>query len=89
MAPRKEPSKKVADKHAKFLAKEHVETLIADEWANMLADGRVAVYTSNIAPGTGGVLTARVGDITLTQHVSAPMTRQEVEAFFAPTLAKP
>jgi hypothetical protein len=24
--------------------------------------------------------TARVGDITLTQHVSAPMTRQEVEA---------
>jgi hypothetical protein len=61
----------------------------ADEWAKMLADRRVATYTSNVAPGTGGVVTARVGDITLTQHVSAPMTRQEVEALFAPTLAKP
>ncbi len=61
----------------------------ADEWANMLADKRVAVYTSNIAPGRGGVVTARVGDLTVTQHVSAPMTRQEVEAFFTPTLAKP
>ena len=60
-----------------------------DEWANMLADGRVAIYVSNFAPGAGGVVTARVGDITLTQRVSAPMTRQEVEAFFAPTLAKP
>jgi hypothetical protein len=57
-----------------------------DEWTKKLADGRTVVYTSNIEAGTGGVITARVGDIALTQHVYAPMTRQEVEALFAPTL---
>ena len=31
MAPRKEPSKKVIDKHAKFLAKEHIETVTVQE----------------------------------------------------------
>jgi hypothetical protein len=60
-----------------------------DEWSDTLADTRTVVYTSNIEVGTGGVITAHVGDITLTQAVYAPMTRQEVEAHFAPTLAKP
>ena len=62
---------------------------MTDEWTENLPDGRPVVYTSNAVTGTGGVITARVGDITLTQHISAPMTRQEVEALFAPTLAKP
>lgn len=59
-----------------------------DEWSKNLADGRAVFYTSNIVAGTGGAITARVGDITLTQAVSAPMTRQEIEDLFAPTLAK-
>jgi hypothetical protein len=57
-----------------------------DEWTKKLPDGRTVVYTSNIEAGTGGVITARVVDIAHTQHVYAPMTRQEVEALFAPTL---
>jgi hypothetical protein len=59
-----------------------------DEWTKKLADGRTVAYTSNIVAGADGVVTAREGDIALTQHVHAPMTRQEVEALFAPTLAK-
>ena len=59
-----------------------------DEWIKNLADGRTAVYTSNIETSTGGVISARVGDAAITQHVYEPMTRQEVEAFFAPTLSK-
>jgi hypothetical protein len=57
-----------------------------DEWTKKLPGGRTVAYTSNIEDGTGGVISAHVGDIALTQHVYAPMTRQEVEALFAPTV---
>lgn len=60
--------------------------MASDEWTKNLGDGRTVVYTSNIEAGTGGVISVRVGDIALTQHVYAPTTRQEVEALFAPTL---
>ena len=59
-----------------------------DEWTKNLPNGRTVAYSSDIAPETGGVITARVGDIALTQNVFAPMTREEVEALFAPTLAQ-
>ena len=53
-----------------------------DEWTRTLADSRKVVYTSNIEEGTGGMITAHVGDITRTLAVQTPMTRQEVEAAF-------
>jgi hypothetical protein len=53
-----------------------------DEWTSTLADGRTVVYTSNIEEGTGGMITAHVGDITSALAVQTPMTRQEVEAAF-------
>ena len=53
-----------------------------DEWTKELPDGRTVVYTSEIAPETGGVITASVGDIKQTGIALAPMTRQEVEAAF-------
>lgn len=60
-----------------------------DEWIKRQPDGRTAFYTSDIAPEIGGVIAVRLGDAAITQNVYAPMTRQEVEALFAPTLSKP
>jgi hypothetical protein len=54
-----------------------------DEWTRTLADSRTVLYTSNIEEGTGGMITARVGDITRALAVQTPMTRQEVEAAFS------
>jgi hypothetical protein len=57
-----------------------------DEWIKKFPHGSTVVYTSNIEAGTGGVISARVGDIVLTQHVYALTTRQQAEALFAPML---
>jgi len=59
-----------------------------DEWTKNLPNGRTVTYSSDIVPETGGVITARVGDIALTQNVFAPMTHEDVEALFAPTLVQ-
>jgi len=61
----------------------HTEWLaMPDHWTKKLPDTRTVVYTSNIEPGTGGVITARVEEIKHTKAVQAPMTREEVEAQF-------
>jgi hypothetical protein len=53
-----------------------------DQWTKKLPDGRTVIYASNIEPGTGSVITARVEEIKHTKAVQAPMTREEVEAHF-------
>lgn len=53
-----------------------------DEWSKKLPDGRIAVYKSEFLVGCGGVIEARVGKLICTRAVSAPLTREEVEARF-------
>ena len=56
-----------------------------DQWSKNLSDGRKVDYTLDITPGVGGVITAKVGDITDTASVPASrgsMTRKEVEERF-------
>jgi hypothetical protein len=54
-----------------------------DEWSKKLPDGRTAVYKSEFLAGCGGVIEAHLGKLTCTRTISAPMTREEVEASFA------
>ena len=44
----------------------HEVPVMIDEWTKNLPNGRTVAYSTNIAPETGGVITARVGDIALT-----------------------
>jgi hypothetical protein len=57
---------------------------VHDKWSKTLTDGRTVTYTGDITPGTGGVITAQVGDgLVHTIAVKEVMTRDEVEAAFA------
>jgi hypothetical protein len=53
-----------------------------DQWTKKLPDGRTVVYTRDVSPESGGVITARVDEIKHTKPVHRPMTREEVEAQF-------
>jgi hypothetical protein len=55
---------------------------MSDQWTKKLPDGRTVVYTSDISPEGGGMITARVEEIKHTKTVQAPMTREEVEVHF-------
>lgn len=57
---------------------------MVDAWARKLPDGQMGYYTSNFAPGNGGVITARKENsvIVHTKSVHAPMSREQVEAEF-------
>jgi hypothetical protein len=55
---------------------------VRDEWTKKLPDDRTVIYTSEIDPRDGGMITAWVDAIIRTRTVEGPMTREEVEAEF-------
>ena len=53
-----------------------------DQWTKKLPDGRTVVYTRDVSPESGGVITARVDEVKSTKTVQTAMTREQVEAHF-------
>jgi hypothetical protein len=54
-----------------------------DEWTKKLPSGKIAHYSFDIVPGTGGVISERTNGIVRTTAVKDLMTREQVEAEFA------
>jgi hypothetical protein len=53
-----------------------------DRWEKKLSSGETVLYTSEITPGYGGVISARKGAKVQTVSVDKPLSREEVEAVF-------